>query len=1379
MKSKLSSIMIGLSRRIATSILLWLVEKGLVDPNKLTSTALTDLGVAIRLSHIVRSKKGYCPNNDVVSAFEHHGLYEAILDLYVDGCNIDRGILERAHLFFILSGDSKRARVTGSILGVELQRPSAAVIYCGENGMKELMVDDAIYSSRILNSASRIRLDLAGGWEDRVYSLLRPTLLIQWGCEAGGIDAKRLARIVFPDAETSIAILAHHLKEDPRYPTKVIFRLAQYFKTLVEERLDWSLIPRDLEALRDLKGGYTLGVGAKKVIVTDKPRLSIPLLKPYRLKVKVPANSRLDDAMLSAKLLEVRMGDPSRAYYYNRGVDFFGEKLAAIISSSLIEATSIDLENLGIVQVEPWDKGLISGLQAKGYIVEYDCMSYTLDCTQISGGLSRYEEKMIQDGILLPGKYIEEDNGYKRDPRGLIELHSGVVSVPGSSRYYIPDAISNITRIKGEAEPATIRIYGGSRKIKSPQEVVSVIKEYTSREQNRSVLVVTASDYISWAIASLLNGVIIEKGADLDKWLDSGGIGVASWNRVLALPEALSASYHVIFVFPESIIRGPLFSGKLQEGDMKGFIDMSLGSLLELIAKYNAFTITRAIQDDQTIRVKVEIIDYTYDSGGVQDGKVSNGSLEGMLGEVMELFKRHWGWSFDLRRHQKKSMGVLIDSYRRRIPGVVMSIYPTGAGKSAIYQLISRWASGNGFGGYGLVISPLKALMRDQVSGANRRMLKAARIDSSISMASRKLVLKAAGMGLLDLVYITPERFEDESLEELLSSSPPSLIVLDEAHTLARWGNSFRPSYLYMAKKVAELRRDMGWPPIALFTATAPGDVVGEVLSLLGVKDYVEQNVDDDMRYTKPTVIKAPVVRRELVFDVIPVPQGLERLRILDRIVKELMEWADGLGGSWIGIVFTGFVKSESEEWANANYIASYLSSQVDIPVLVYHGQMTPSSRRRIEEELYRISNSRSGGAILVATKAFGMGIDIPNIRWIIHFYPSDSVEDLYQEAGRAGRDGKEARIVIMYNPDDFVKKLKMASRQRIRPSRVLEALNTIVGVASSAKRDDKTVILPLDIISRNNVDAVRALNILRILGILDYWVVRSELKAYKTRHVDALSEYARWMWMVEKHIIISHSGMPKSPLWDESRVSIVKCSNGEVRIHAFNKDILSTGECDRPAYRYNGGKVRIAIISLNPEARVRRNKFLQLDHLQAVIRYSTIESMKLKALKELLEEALAVRVRSGPEQANNVLREGLEAYLTQRLEGALRVKQASARLAKPSVTECLTLKRCIEDIIDAISTAIEVFGEEGVAVGIKDPSIEAVVRRALASRGIRDVRIGQGIYDSILSISKNSMTKLMDMGYIIIIAKHNPNTLNALNRLRKYPYVKVYIIQS
>ena len=317
--------------------------------------------------------------------------------------------------------------------------------------------------------------------------------------------------------------------------------------------------------------------------------------------------------------------------------------------------------------------------------------------------------------------------------------------------------------------------------------------------------------------------------------------------------------------------------------------------------------------------------------------------------------------------------------------GDAVVLMPTGGGKSLCYQIPALLREGTG-----VVVSPLIALMHDQVDALVRNGVRAAYLNSSQQPAERAQVERAYLAGELDLLYVAPERLNSESTKRFLEGGRIALFAIDEAHCVAQWGHDFRPDYLALSE-LAERWPDV--PRIAL-TATATEATHREItsrLSLEGARHFVSSFDRPNIQYRIGPKLE---VRRQL----------------LDFVRSE---GADASGTPVSGIVY-------ALSRASTEKIAAYLSAN-GVNALPYHAGLEAGLRRSTQERFLR-----EDGVVIVATIAFGMGIDKPDVRFVAHVDLPKSVEGYYQETGRAGRDGAPATAWLAYGLQDVVQQRRM-----------------------------------------------------------------------------------------------------------------------------------------------------------------------------------------------------------------------------------------------------------------------------------------------------------------------------------------------------------------
>ena len=335
---------------------------------------------------------------------------------------------------------------------------------------------------------------------------------------------------------------------------------------------------------------------------------------------------------------------------------------------------------------------------------------------------------------------------------------------------------------------------------------------------------------------------------------------------------------------------------------------------------------------------------------------------------AIETLKTYFGYD-TFREGQEKIVEAILTNRD------VLAIMPTGAGKSICYQIPALILPG-----ITLVISPLISLMQDQVKALNDAGIHAAFINSSLTENQISKALYLAASGRYKIIYVAPERLENYEFLEFARNVEISMVTVDEAHCISQWGQDFRPSYLKIVEFIKNLPKR---PIVSAFTATATEEVKNDILCTLSLED--------------PEVVITGFDRKNLYYSV-------ENIRRKDEFIMEYIEKHP----TESGIIYCATRK-------NVDNLFELLFKR-GVPVTRYHAGLTNETRKKNQDDFIYDRTP-----VIIATNAFGMGIDKSNVRYVIHYNMPQSMENYYQEAGRAGRDGENSQCILLFSLQDVM----------------------------------------------------------------------------------------------------------------------------------------------------------------------------------------------------------------------------------------------------------------------------------------------------------------------------------------------------------------------
>lgn len=433
----------------------------------------------------------------------------------------------------------------------------------------------------------------------------------------------------------------------------------------------------------------------------------------------------------------------------------------------------------------------------------------------------------------------------------------------------------------------------------------------------------------------------------------------------------------------------------------------------------------------------------------------------------------------------------------------VLAILPTGGGKSICYQVPSLMLDG-----ITLVISPLIALMQDQVEHLRRKGIAAACIHSGMSKGMQNDVLQQALDGELQLLYLAPERLQGENFQDILPDMNISLVAIDEAHCISQWGHDFRPAYLNIAKIKPLLNKKVPWMAL---TATATPKVQEEIVQFLEMKSA--------------KLFRKSVFRPNLSYMAIKTENKL----------SDIVQVFQGRSGSGILYCNTRRRCMEMRHWLEVN----------GIKALAYHAGLPKEERALVQKQWMQASDK-----VMCATSAFGMGIDKEDVRQVVHLAPPESLEAYYQEAGRAGRNGLPAQCVLFFNEVDMQRLDELPAIQYPPKKFVLKVYGFVCDYLQIPMNSGKETLFSFDVVrfARNfKLDLLPTMSAIKILEKSGVWVWEQQTQFPATVQVMATEAELQTFKTIQPElyqIIIAllrlHSGIFSFPVrlnsWDVTK---------------------------------------------------------------------------------------------------------------------------------------------------------------------------------------------------------------------------------------------------
>lgn len=516
--------------------------------------------------------------------------------------------------------------------------------------------------------------------------------------------------------------------------------------------------------------------------------------------------------------------------------------------------------------------------------------------------------------------------------------------------------------------------------------------------------------------------------------------------------------------------------------------------------------------------------------------------------DARKELKRWFGFS-DFRPEPADAQGHPLQQaiVEAALKGIhVLGILPTGTGKSLCYQIpaLSRYDK---TGALTVVISPLVALMSDQVAGLEARGISCcAAMNGLLSMPERADVLDRVRLGDIGILIVSPEQLRNRALRKVLEQREIGAWVLDEAHCISKWGHDFRPDYRYVGRFIKEKSGADGVPPVICLTATAKPDVVADMIGHFRDKVGIEL-----------TVFDGGANRTNLAFSVVPTTPVEKFAHIYQLLMAELPPPAQG--GA---IVYCGSRKQTEE-------VSAFLREK-GVAAGHFHAGLQPEAKKSTQQQFIRGELQ-----VIVATNAFGMGIDKPDVRLVIHADIPGSLENYMQEAGRAGRDRESARCVLLYTAEDVERQFSMSARSRLTQREIQAILKALKNLDRKKRLDGEIIATSGEILAEDmdaNFERDSATDDTRVRTGIS-WLEEAALLTREENHVQVFPSSLR-VGSVEE----AKNKLAKTSLFEDYRRQLL--SLVEALISANADEGISTDEL-MGVSGLSADKVRAALYDL------------------------------------------------------------------------------------------------------------------------------------------------------------------------------------------------------